>query len=105
MRRSRDYYRNKYLLGELTIGDLMLLVPIEGEFSIGNNWLPLSGVKKSRRRRMIGLSMWSYGTDMDVEFSIDSKVKLNGREVRIIGDFNDDRIKSVRIRLEQEVVL
>lgn len=44
--RSFSYYRNKHFLGELTLGDLMCFAEIEGDFSIGRNWLPISRFKK-----------------------------------------------------------
>lgn len=95
---NRDYYRNKHLLGELTFGDVMEIATVEGEFSIGKNWLPITLVKFSRSRGKVGIFMSSLQEDgPDVTIPVDAKVKVEGNIVRV-------QMKNpVTIRLESEI--
>lgn len=76
MKRSVEYYRTKYFLGELTFKDLLKFIRLEGEFSIGNNWLPIVFSRVSKRRRFAYLFMDQNGTDPDVWVSFDAKAKI-----------------------------
>jgi hypothetical protein len=78
---SFDYYRNKHLLGELTLSDLMEYCEIEGEFSIGKNWLPI--VRRRVSKMYIEFFMDSVERDPDLVLPLDSRVLLEGNIVRI----------------------
>jgi len=79
----RDYYRNKHLLGELTVEDLLEISRIEGEFSIGANWLPIAKVRKSAATRRLEIYMGSWGDDSDLDLSFDQRVRVDGNVVTI----------------------
>lgn len=79
----RDYYRNKHLLGELTVGDLLKIARIEGEFSIGVNWLPITRVRKSGPSRRLKVYMSGVGDDPDLDLSFDQRVRVDGNVVTI----------------------
>lgn len=97
--KSFDYYRNKNVLGELTLRDLRSSVPIEGEFSMGEHWLPIVRTRLSKKRMTLGFFVDSLEIrDADVEVPLDTKVSVadnlvslrilwagcpNGRLVRI----------------------
>lgn len=98
-----EYYRNKHLLGELTIGDLLEITKIEGEFSLGDNWLPITRVMRYKKKPVVGLSMDSYENDPDLEIDLDAKIKIEGRVVTVLFKPSDPRISRVRIRLDREV--
>lgn len=98
-----DYHRNKHVLGELTIGDLMDMGVVMEEFSLGVNWLPISRILSHKNGSSIGLVMDSLDDEPDVEISLDAKVKVEGMVVRVLFKPSDPRISQVRIRLEKEV--
>lgn len=91
----KDHYRNKHVLGELTFGDLMNMVPMEGDFSIGEHWLPITRFRVSKKGDKAGLFMDSIHDDADVEISLDTKVKVVGNMVSI------DLPIPIRIRLDR----
>lgn len=73
--KSFDYYRNKNVLGELTLRDLIEAVPIEGDFTIGQNWLPIVRTRVSRKRDTLNFFMDSLSSgDSEIEISLDTKV-------------------------------
>lgn len=96
---NADYYRNKHLLGELTFGDVMEIARIEGEFSIGKSWLPITLVKFSRSKSKVGIFMSSLMEDgPDVTIPVDAKVKVEGNIVRV-----QQMRDPVTIRLESDI--
>lgn len=96
-----DYYRNKHLLGELTIGDFMEIVEIEGEFTRGKNWLPITRVRRSKDRPVVGIFMYSASVEADAVIPLDSKVRLRGDILEVMADLVDSRYHRIRIRLER----
>lgn len=78
MTRKTDYYRTKYFLGELTLGELLKFARIEGEFSVGKNWLPVVRKRVSRKRGFLELFMDSIDDDPDVSIPLDTRVKIEG---------------------------
>lgn len=90
-----DLHRNKHFLGELTFGDLMELVPIEGDFSIGENWLPITRAKVSKKGARFGLFMDSIHDEPDVIIPLDAKVKVQGNIVHV-----DIEWRPLRLRLD-----
>ena len=91
---SHDYYRNKYLLGEFTVRDLLEGFGIGGYFSVGVHWLPICRVLRSKSGRHIALCMDGRRTDPEVVLPMDSKVRLDGRVARVSGTH-------IRIELER----
>ena len=88
-----DYYRNKHLLGELTLSDLMEVCKIEGEFSIGKNWLPIVRARVSKK--YIEFFMDSVERDPDLVLPLDATLFLEGNVVR----FNTKQ--TIRLRLDR----
>jgi hypothetical protein len=88
-----DYYRNKHLLGELTLSDLMEYCEIEGEFSIGKNWLPI--VRRRVSKKYIEFFMDSVERDPDLVLPLDATLFLEGNVVR----FNTKQ--TIRLRLDR----
>ena len=78
MNGKASHHRNKYFLGELTIGDLIEFVSIEGEFSLGKNWLPIVRSRTSRKRGVLELFMESFDNDPEVSIPLDTRVKIEG---------------------------
>lgn len=99
---SLDYYRNRLFLGEFTVADLLVFVDIEGEFSIGKNWLPVNRARKSRGRLEIFMD---HSDDPDVSFPLSRKIVVDGCVVRVpMPEWSHlpGRCHEVRIRLEKE---
>jgi hypothetical protein len=97
-----DHYRNKHLLGELTVSDLMEFCKIEGEFTIGKNWLPIVRARVSKRHRALEISMDSVENDPDLELPLDSRVFLEGDIVRIrVSWVGYPENHEVRLRLDR----
>jgi len=78
-----NHYRNKHLLGELTLEDLMEICEIKGDFTIGKNWLPIVRRRVSNKHKVLGLFMDSYESEPDLEIPLDSKLFVEGNIVRI----------------------
>lgn len=100
--KSFDYYRNKNILGELTLDELLKSVSIEGEFTIGENWLPIVRARLSKRKGRLGLFMDSLESkDPELEIPLDTKVSVAGNLVSMRigwGGYPNGRL--VRIRLD-----
>lgn len=88
--------RNKHFLGELTFGDLLGVVPIEGDFTLGENWLPISRVRVSRKARKAEIFMDNIHDYPDVTVPLDTRVKVVGNMVRVAIEW-----KPLRIRLDR----
>ena len=102
---KREIVRNKMMLGALTMGDLYEFFNIEGEFSIGQNWLPIYSVK--RKNRFVEVRMDGIG-DPDIKIPVDSVVKVQGDIVRVHLDSSNiesgyliGSVVEVRIRLDE----
>lgn len=95
-----DYYRNKNLLGELTLGDLLDMGDIQGDFTIGENWLPITRVRRLGKGPWVGIFMYAWHREPDVTLPRDSRVRIRGNEVEILGSPTDPRMRRVRIKLE-----
>lgn len=80
---NADYYRNKYLLGELTLGEMLRFVRLEGEFSLGVNWLPIVRSRVSKRRGYLDLFTDSLEKEPDFSIPLDAKVKIEGNVVLV----------------------
>lgn len=102
MRNTRDYYRNKHFLGELTLEDLMRIADIEGDFSIGNNWLPITRAQVSRRKRVLNIFMDSIEDDPSLMIPLANKVKVVGAIVTTMVGWGLGE-RQVRLRLDREV--
>lgn len=76
---KRTILRNKMIFGELTLEDLRSLVKISGAYSVGSMWLPISRTRSKNGR--LGIYMESLGRNPDINVSLDSVVKVNGRMV------------------------
>lgn len=100
---SFDYYRNKNILGELTLEDLRETVSIEGDFTIGEHWLPIvrSRVSLSPKGDILGLFMDSLETrDPELVIPLDTKVSVADNMVSMrIGWIGHPNGRLVRIRL------
>lgn len=83
MKRNAEHYRTKYFLGELNLEDLLKFIRLEGEFSIGKNWLPIVRSRVSQRRGFVDLFMEQNSTDPDVSISFDAKVKIKDDVVHL----------------------
>lgn len=97
---NADYYRNKHVLGELTLGDLLDIVDFHGEFSIGKSWLPISRAAKSKSGKWLGLFMDSSSSSPETMLPIESKVTIQEGIVRVLKAHGDRSIPEVRIRLD-----
>jgi hypothetical protein len=102
---KREIVRNKMMLGALTMGDLYEFFKIEGEFSIGKNWLPIYSVK--RKNRFVEVRMDDIG-DPDMKIPVDSVVKVQGDVVRVHLDSSNiesgyliGSVVEIRIRLDE----
>lgn len=100
---KRDIARNKMMLGALTMGDLREVSLLQGEFTYGNNWLPIGETR--RRNREIQFFM-SDEPHAEFVVPIGTLVKVQGRIVRIpverhniSGGYRDIE---VMLRLEDE---
>lgn len=80
----RNALRNKMMLGGLTVADLLKIVKIRGEFSIGQNWLPISRARV--RDGKLGIFMQDIGSDADVEIPTDRLVKVCRGIATILAD-------------------
>lgn len=78
-----SYYRNKHLLGDLTVADLMNIVPIEGDFSLGTNWYPIGKARRSKVRGRLEIYMDSSDDSPDLDLLFDQRVWVEGDVVRI----------------------
>jgi hypothetical protein len=97
-----QHYQNKHLLGELTLGDLMETCEIEGDFSIGDNWLPIVRCLVSKKHKTLCVFMDSVDKDPDLEIPFESKVLVDGNVVRIRvswGGYPEGR--EIRLRLDR----
>lgn len=80
--KSNDYYSNKNILGELTLEELRETVAIEGEFTIGKNWLPICKTRVSRRHKTLDFFMDSAEqNDSELEIPLETKVSVVGTMV------------------------
>lgn len=93
----KDEHRNKHFLGELTFGYLMEIVPIEGDFSLGENWLPITRIRVSKKGDKAGIFMDSIHDEPDVSIPLDTRVKVVGEIVHVAIEW-----KPLRIRLEKD---
>jgi hypothetical protein len=99
---SFDHYRNKHLLGELTLEDLMEVCKIEGEFTIGRNWLPIVRSRVSKRHNALEIFMNSLESDPELEIDLDSRVFVEGDIVRIrVSWVGYPENHEVRLRLDR----
>lgn len=103
MRKSKDYYRNKHILGELTLEDLTRVVEIEGDFSIGKNWLPITRTRVSRRRRVLSIFMDSIENDPSLEIPLTNRVRVVGDIITTRVDWGWGQTREVRLKLDGEV--
>lgn len=101
MREGADYYRNKHFLGQLTLCDLMEIVDVEGEFTIGENWLPITRFRTSRAGDRVAIFMDSVDNLPDLTVPIDQPVKVCGKVVRLVGFVHLATRKEVRLRLDR----
>lgn len=83
MKHKVEYYRTKYFLGELTLKDLLRFIRLEGEFTLGVNWLPIVRSRVSKRRGHLDLFTDSLEKEPDVSISLGSKVKIEGNVVHL----------------------
>lgn len=101
---SFDYYRNKNILGELTLEDLRETVSIEGDFTIGEYWLPIvrSRVSLFPDGDILSLFMDSLETrDPELVIPLDTKVSVAGNLVSMrISWLGRPNGRLVRIRLD-----
>lgn len=103
---KRSMFRNKMMLGFLTLGDLREIVKIEGEASLGRFWIAIDRTKKRKDCLQVFLS----GGLSEFEIPLDSIVKVEGNIVRIDLDRNafslaykiPGRFIEVRFRLYEE---
>lgn len=101
MRQSADYYRNKHFLGQLTLRDLMEITRVEGEFTIGNNWLPITRFCVSRAGDRAAIFMDSISEGPDVVIPIDHPVKVEGLVVRLVGMIHRPSGREIRMKLDR----
>lgn len=102
--KSFDYYRNKNILGELTLEDLRETVSIEGDFTIGEHWLPIVRARFSLSTKgdILSLFMDSLETrDPELVIPLDTKVSVSENMVSMrIGWVGYPNGRLVRIRLD-----
>lgn len=97
-----NHYENKHLLGELTLSDLMEFCEIEGEFTIGRNWLPIVRARISKRRDALEIFMDNLESDPEIEIPLDAKVFVDGNVVRIrVSWVGYPENHEVRLRLDR----
>lgn len=77
---KREIARNKMMLGALTMGDLHEVFLIRGEFTFGQNWLPIGETR--RRNREIQFFM-SGEAHPEFVVPIGTLVRVSGNTVRI----------------------
>lgn len=93
-----DYYRNKQLLGELTFGDIADNARLEGDFSFGKSWLPMTLVKFSRSRSRVSIFMSSMEEDdPDVSIPMDAKVRVEGGVIHVKVGWDHVKIRLDRL--------
>lgn len=71
---------NKMMLGDLRLGELRKIVSIEGQYTIGQHWLPI--YKARKRGEYLGIWMW-HDPEPCVVASLDAVVKVEGKFVRL----------------------
>jgi hypothetical protein len=97
-----NYYQNKHLLGELTLEELMVFCEIEGEFTIGKNWLPIVRARVSKKQKSLEIFMDNLDSEPDVEIDLDSKVFVDGNVVRTrVSWVGYPKNHEVRLRLDR----
>lgn len=102
----KTHYRNKYILGDFNLGDLLKVAALEGDFTIGSNWLPIVVHRISRRRKTLLLFMDSLCSDAEVEIPLSARVRVEGRvaHMRVDGHGYPTHT-NVRIRFDREIGL
>lgn len=98
--KSADYYRNKHVLNDLTLRDLLEITEVQGEFTIGDNWLPITRFRVSRAGDRVWIFMDSVMSDPDVTILLDTPIRVDGNIVRIMGDVFIPSGKGIRMRLD-----
>lgn len=71
----------KMMLGDLRLGELRKIVKIEGQYTIGYNWLPIAKTRKIGDS--LGIWMENIGDEPNILVRLDSVVKVSGGLVRI----------------------
>lgn len=77
---KKDLFFNKMMLGDLRLGELLQIVKVEGQYTIGRHWLPIHKTRKLDNR--LGIWMDEYG-DPSLIVSLDAVVKVEGKIVRL----------------------
>lgn len=77
---KKDLFFNKMMLGDLRLGELLQIVKVEGQYTIGRHWLPINKTRKLDNR--LGIWMDEYG-DPSLIVSLDAVVKVEGKCVRL----------------------
>jgi len=95
-----DYYRNKHVLGQLTLRDLVDITKVEGEFTIGDNWLPITRFRISKAGDRAAIFMDSVDNFPDVTIPIDQPIRVSGDIVRLVGMVHRPSGKEIRMRLD-----
>lgn len=71
------------------MGDLREIVPIEGQFRIGKSWLPIVRTRISKKSGRLGIFMESSDICPDLIIPLDTRVRVDGREVRMTLESGD----------------
>lgn len=101
MRESFDHYRNKAFLGELTLGDLLEIWPVEGEYSLGVHWISMVQTKVSKKKRLFNIYSTSLAEDPEMSIPLDTKVRIVKNIVSMRLDWNGYAAgREFRIRLD-----
>lgn len=95
------HYRNKFFLGELTLGDLLEIWPVEGEYSLGVHWVSMVKTKVSKKKGEFRIYSTSLENKPEISILLDTKVRIERNIVSMKLEWNGYPTgRDFRIRLD-----